>query len=194
MKNVNCLEGLMCPKCGQQDRFIIDAITSITLLDDGVDKYEGAEFDGSHTAGCPSCGWNGTVAELNVPSISVTFNIYTPLSLEMGEADRHGWWMPGEWLYDEYPGSDAFEFDPEYYDPEEHATVRDAIVEWACSVLERNGACHPSDEPADNARWWSTEDEVLSYAEGSTIGKQFHLNMPDDIRERVNLIMRGDVK
>jgi len=188
MKNTNSLEGLMCPKCGQHDRFIIDAITSITLLDDGVEEYEGAEFDGNHTAGCPACNWSGTVSELNVPSISVTFEIYTPLSLEMGEADRRGWWMPGEWLYVEYPGSDAFEFDPEDYDPEEHITVQAAIIEWAVKVLKDNGACHPSDEPADNARWWSTEGG------GSTLTKQFHLNMPDEVRESVNLIMKGEVK
>lgn len=194
MKNTNCLAGMMCPKCGHTEKFVIAARTLVDVTDDGAEPSGGAMgwFDDSYCS-CGACKAAGVVSDFRLPTISVTFNIYTPLSLEMGEADRHGWWMPGEWLYDEYPGSDAFEFDPEDYDPEEHASIEDAIVEWAVKVLRDNGAIHPSEDPPNHAQWWNTEDEVHSCAEGSTIGKQFHLNMPDEVRERVNIALSEEV-
>lgn len=187
MKNDNCLKGMMCPKCGQAESFDVDVLSTATLMDEGVVEYTGAKFDGGHTAGCTQCDWTGTVSQLSIPGFSVTFEIYTPLSLEMGEADRRGWWMPGEWLHDDYPGELAFEFDPDDFDPEEHETVDDAVVEWALFVLRDEGAIHPNEDPSDDARWWSTEDEVHRFDTGAQIAKSFHFaGFTPEARQRIN--------
>lgn len=135
--------------------FGIAALTTAIMTDGGV-----VEYDGTHTQDCPVCGYIDTVDDFRIPGFYVTFETYTPHSLDMGNADRRGWWMPGEWLFDERP--------------EEHGSVQDAIVEWAVGTLKREGAIYPSDSPCDDARWWSTEDETTSFETGETMVKSFH--------------------
>ena len=188
MKNENCLEGMMCPKCGQADSFVISVHTPAEVTDDGAVPTGGPMewFDDSYCE-CGSCRAVGVVSDFTIPGFSVTFEVYSTLGLEMGESDRRGWWMPGEWLHDEYPGELAFEFDPDDYDPEEHDSLDEAIIQWAVRVLRTNGATHPNQEPSDGAEWWSTEDEVLSYGKGTHISKAFHFeNFTDEQREQIN--------
>lgn len=172
--NTNCLKGVMCPKCGNTERFDILCLTTATLTDDGVVKYDGAEFDGTHITSCPLCGHDGDFDTFCHPGFDVTFYTVTAESAEDGDTERRGWWMPGEWLHEEHPGEPAFAFDPDDYDKQEHDTLEDAIVEWAVGLLQREGACHPSCFPSDGADWWSTEPEVLSYETGEDITKSFH--------------------
>lgn len=181
MKNENCLRGMMCPKCGHTEKFVIAAHTLVEVTDDGAEPTGGAMewFDDSYCS-CGSCKAVGVVSDFRLPGFNVTFEIYS--DLEMGEPDRRGWWMPGEWLYDNYPEELAFEFDPE-----EHDGLDDAIVDWAVHLLKREGATHPSDDPCDNARWWSTEDEVHSFEAGTRIAKSFHFErFTDEQVARIN--------
>lgn len=53
--NSNCLEGVRCPKCGWEDSFEIDALTTATMRDEGSDNY-GTEYDHTTRAACNACG------------------------------------------------------------------------------------------------------------------------------------------
>lgn len=188
--NPNCLKGVMCPKCGQTERFDIAAHCLVTVTDDGTDNEREFEWDGNDTIWCCLCDHTATFADFRHPGFYVTFDTVTPESAEAGDTHRSGWWEPGEWLLDDKPDTPAFVFDPEDYDEEEHDDLDEAIVEWAVGVLESEGAIHPSSHPANDADWWSTESEVMDYATGEEITKSFHFhNLRGDLVERINFRM-----
>jgi len=56
MPNTNCLEGLACPKCKQEDtlRIVGEAVFEVT--DDGTYDYENVEWDDNSTCTCPVVG------------------------------------------------------------------------------------------------------------------------------------------
>lgn len=176
MKNRNCLENIMCPKCAHTEDFLIIARTLAHVTDDGATqaRNSGIEWDDDSYIECTKCGAKGLVENFAVPGFSVTYQTWTPESLEHGEPKSSGWWMPGCWMHDEQPDDLAFQFDPADYDPEEHSSAEEAAIQWAVNLLKAQGATAASCQPVDNAKWWSTDSESLNYATGETITKSFH--------------------
>lgn len=66
MANTNCLEGIRCPKCLQEDRFRISGETIFDVNDSG------SEADGAHEWGdesytwCTGCDAEGPLAEFTI--------------------------------------------------------------------------------------------------------------------------------
>ena len=67
MPNENCLIGFKCPKCGQESKFYITALTTFAVTDDGTEESEGAVWNDDSPCWCvPSCGYKGTVRDFQV--------------------------------------------------------------------------------------------------------------------------------
>ena len=66
-ENINCLEGMRCPKCHYNASFRIVASAQFTVTDDGTDLCEGVEWDeyALCTCGNDSCGFLGTLTQTN---------------------------------------------------------------------------------------------------------------------------------
>jgi rubrerythrin len=71
--NVNCLENMRCPKCGEEDEILVYASMWVSLTDDGTDPYAdstrnmgGVEWEDKSPAHCPSCGHDGILANWEV--------------------------------------------------------------------------------------------------------------------------------
>jgi hypothetical protein len=63
MPNTNCLEGIKCTACGNEDRFRIAAKTTAIVGDNGVEDYDGMEWgDDSHTE-CADCTRHGSLKD-----------------------------------------------------------------------------------------------------------------------------------
>ena len=63
--NHNCLAGIKCPQCGNEDHFYIAAAILAYVTDDGADMADNTDMeweDASHTR-CPDCGKDGPLAE-----------------------------------------------------------------------------------------------------------------------------------
>ncbi len=63
--NVNCLEGMRCPKCGQEDSFNISVTACVDVTDDGTDDISNVEWDNESVIVCNEvdCGWQGYVRD-----------------------------------------------------------------------------------------------------------------------------------
>ena len=61
--NTNCLRGIRCPKCGQDDVFRIQGTAVFTVVDDGTDEFENVEWDEDAPTTCPKCGYDGLMEE-----------------------------------------------------------------------------------------------------------------------------------
>lgn len=71
MTNTNCLEGIRCPKCGQEERFLIVATVTAEVTDDGADIASpmygnGFESDDESRSRCPDCDHEGLLAEFRL--------------------------------------------------------------------------------------------------------------------------------
>jgi hypothetical protein len=64
MSNTNCLEGMKCPTCGNEDDIHIAAKSWFHMTDDGTDDFEDVEYDDNTPARCPRCDWHGVVGQL----------------------------------------------------------------------------------------------------------------------------------
>jgi DNA-directed RNA polymerase subunit RPC12/RpoP len=64
MTNENCLRGIRCPNCGNQDRFLIVAAILAEVTDDGADiaKHSDVEWDDDSHTRCPECNQDGPLA------------------------------------------------------------------------------------------------------------------------------------
>ena len=73
MINTNCLEGLRCPKCAQEDRLLINAIVTCDVTDNGSEPVDENHFwnDLSLTT-CPKCDYFGQLKEFYITSQSLT--------------------------------------------------------------------------------------------------------------------------
>ena len=58
-KNTNCLEGVACPKCGQEDKFLVQATSTFELYDNGTGDHSDVEFDNDSWMLCPICEYEG---------------------------------------------------------------------------------------------------------------------------------------
>jgi len=63
MTNENCLKGIKCPKCGNEDGFFIGATIIADVTDDGADiaKHTDIEWDDDSHTRCPDCGEEGVL-------------------------------------------------------------------------------------------------------------------------------------
>lgn len=67
MTNCNCLQGLACPRCGNDSMFTIAARTLAVVTDDGAETFGDMEWDADSYAECPECGHQATVAAFLAP-------------------------------------------------------------------------------------------------------------------------------
>jgi len=121
----------------------------------------------------------------------VTFQRFTPESIDMGDAESRGWWDSGNWMTDDKPEAPAFIFDPVLdFDEDEHQSVDDAAVQWAVDRLKREGATQPSS--TEDPEWWSTESEVEDFGTGATLVRSFHFEgFTPEQQEAINRTMFG---
>ena len=63
MPNTNCLEGLKCPECGNEDRLLIDAWVSVSVTDDGSEPMGDHYWDRKSFAMCPDCDFEGELRD-----------------------------------------------------------------------------------------------------------------------------------
>ncbi|MBS0207756.1 MAG: hypothetical protein JSS27_02270 [Planctomycetes bacterium] len=68
MTNVNCLEGIRCPQCAQEDRFKITALISCLVTDDGSEPTGDHEWDDDSSTHCPDCGFDGKLRNFRTRS------------------------------------------------------------------------------------------------------------------------------
>lgn len=64
--NTNCLEGMICPKCGQYERFSIVAVAVFDVTDEEIEEYYDVEWDCENHCRCPSCNFSGKIGDFKV--------------------------------------------------------------------------------------------------------------------------------
>ena len=62
-RNTNCLEGLACPQCGNDERLFIVGMSVFEVVDDGTLEHESVEWDDSSHTRCPQCNHEGNLCE-----------------------------------------------------------------------------------------------------------------------------------
>jgi hypothetical protein len=67
MTNENCLEGLRCPTCGQDERLTITALITCLVTDDGSDPVGDHVWDDDSSTHCPECGFDGMLKAFRKP-------------------------------------------------------------------------------------------------------------------------------
>lgn len=55
MANVNCLDGIRCPKCGNEDRFNVVASVLVEVTDDGTGDSWDIEYASDSMPQCATC-------------------------------------------------------------------------------------------------------------------------------------------
>jgi len=62
MSNQNCLQGIKCPKCGNEDRFKIQASIACHVTDEGSEPDGDHEWDETSHTICPVCEFENSLA------------------------------------------------------------------------------------------------------------------------------------
>jgi hypothetical protein len=65
MPNENCLEGIKCPDCGQDQEFRIQANAVFVVTDSGTDSCSDVSWDEQSHILCSECERSGTVGEFS---------------------------------------------------------------------------------------------------------------------------------
>src|SRR5258708_37057548 len=69
MTNTNCLDGIKCPKCGNEDTFRIEVTTMATVTDDGAEvEHVDMDWDETSYAECAGCYKFGQLSHFKVQS------------------------------------------------------------------------------------------------------------------------------
>ena len=67
MANINCLEGIRCPKCGHEDSFKLKQGSC-----PGERPWDGrlghSQFDSDHYCECDNCQHSGTIRDFTLPA------------------------------------------------------------------------------------------------------------------------------
>jgi len=67
MTNKNCLEGIRCPQCGDEDAFRIEAQITVYVTDDGTEDDGGHyAWDDQSPCRCAGCGHAGTIKDFTI--------------------------------------------------------------------------------------------------------------------------------
>ena len=61
MTNDNCLEGIRCPRCGQEEHFRITALVACHVTDEGSEPTGDHHWDEDSFTRCPDCGFQGAL-------------------------------------------------------------------------------------------------------------------------------------
>jgi hypothetical protein len=67
MTNTNCLKGVRCPNCGQEDRFFIIGGAQFVVTDEGSETIGDHEWGDTIPARCPEREHTGTLADFFIP-------------------------------------------------------------------------------------------------------------------------------
>lgn len=71
--NTNCLEGISCPECNQDEAFEVQAVTKVMVTDDGAEDMDGNfEWDDSSVIVCRACRHHGTIGSFKPLDSDVT--------------------------------------------------------------------------------------------------------------------------
>jgi len=74
MANVNCLEGMRCPKCKHDDEVLVVVKIWTSLRDDGTDhnadsiQDASVDYDWDSMACCPECNYLGELRDWRRPT------------------------------------------------------------------------------------------------------------------------------
>ena len=63
MTNTNCLKGIQCPACGQEDRFKIAALIACLVTDNGSEPVGDHEWNDESSNHCPQCGFDAKLKD-----------------------------------------------------------------------------------------------------------------------------------
>ena len=75
--NTNCLEGIACPKCKQEDAFHIEATIMVFVTDDGTDDTSGQyEWDKRSYIRCAECDHAGSINEFTIDPLLAEYDEY----------------------------------------------------------------------------------------------------------------------
>lgn len=68
MTNSNCLEGLRCPKCKQEDALKIEARVIVYVTDEGTEATDDGHYDWDHDSfcHCPECDFDGKLSDFYI--------------------------------------------------------------------------------------------------------------------------------
>jgi hypothetical protein len=66
MTNKNCLEGIRCPQCDQEDAFRIEARIMVYVTDDGTEEGGHYAWDGESPCHCADCRHAGTIKDFQI--------------------------------------------------------------------------------------------------------------------------------
>jgi hypothetical protein len=70
-KNVNCLEGLECPNCGNHDSLLIAALAWFVVTDDGAECKSDVEWDKDADCKCEKCDYHAKVRDFDLIEIRI---------------------------------------------------------------------------------------------------------------------------
>lgn len=63
MANENCLKGMRCPRCEQDERLKIEVRTVVMMYDDGDSGQGDLHWEDESYCECPECGHYGVVRD-----------------------------------------------------------------------------------------------------------------------------------
>ena len=67
MANTNCLEGIRCPTCGNEDRLFISSSCLFEVTDEGAEPLDAnVEYGKDSHAICPVCDHRGLLEEFYI--------------------------------------------------------------------------------------------------------------------------------
>jgi hypothetical protein len=64
--NINVLAGIKCPKCGSENLFNIECITTATFSDEGSERYGDMEWQDDSHIECLDCNHCGDVKDFRI--------------------------------------------------------------------------------------------------------------------------------
>ena len=69
MTNQNCLSGLRCPNCGNEEPLVIGIHTLMRMLDKGSDAHGDAEWNEESSCSCEACQYTGLIRDFRIPPV-----------------------------------------------------------------------------------------------------------------------------
>lgn len=111
MTNTNALEGIRCPKCGNQDKFRVAALTTATIIDNGVENTEATFWEGDAETACADCGFTSEWANFAAAKNLRPYSTCVTCRQTIWYDQEAGFWYPNE-------AGSAGEEGPECYNPD----------------------------------------------------------------------------
>ena len=67
-KNTNCLQGLACPKCSNDNMLIITGMSEFEVYDNGTASFGDVAWDNDSHTECPECNFEGALKDFDTTS------------------------------------------------------------------------------------------------------------------------------